>query len=148
MKKSFLTVVGVLIMCFLFGCGKKVTPEPEKPVNTVEISIENRIKAADIWVLPDNDTNRKTSVWGKAMVSRNDTQKDRTVLLEIEADTEKYLIRMIDEDEMYYKADGIIVEKGDSVIIREGDEDMTAVVEVHGTDGELTAEYSMFVARL
>lgn len=151
MKRIISVLMGVVIMLGLFGCSKNNQTKKEeikKIEEKIKISVTNETVDADIWIVPDTDENRKTSVWGTATVSKDNAPVGKTVITEISASTEKYLIRMIDKDEMYYSADGIKIGQGQLLIIRCGEEDMTAIIEVHDKDGKLTAEYEMFMARL
>lgn len=149
MKKAILILMGVFVMLGLFGCGKqKITPQNNIVDDVIEIRVSNQIGAADIWVLPNTEENRKTTVWGKAMVSRHIAPDDEGTAVTISAGAEEYLFRMIDTDEMYYEADGIVLADHQSLVIRDGEEDMTAVVEVYSAEGTLVAEYDVFMARL
>lgn len=149
MKKAILILMGVFVMLGLFGCGKqKITPQNNIVDDVIEIRVSNQIGAADIWVLPNTEENRKTTVWGKAMVSRHIAPDDEGTAVTISAGAEEYLFRMIDTDEMYYEADGIVLADHQSLVIRDGEEDMTAVVEVYSAEGTLMAEYDVFMARL
>lgn len=149
MKKAILILMGVSVMLGLFGCGRqKTTPQNNKVDDMIEIRVSNQIGAADIWVLPDVETNRKTTVWGEATVSRSTPLDGEEICVTIPAESEQYLFRMIDTDEMYYEVDGVALEAGQSLVIREGEGDMTAVVEVYDAERMLLAEYPVFMARL
>lgn len=149
LKKTILILIGVFVMLGLFGCGKQKTPPQNAKVDDmIEIRVLNQIGAADIWVLPNTEENRKTTVWGKAMVSRNIVPDDEGTTVTIPVGTDEYLFRMIDTDEMYYEANGIVLDDHQSLVIREGEEDMTAVVAVYSAEGTLMAEYDVFMARL
>lgn len=136
------------MMFGLLGCSKqKMQAQSDKADDMIEISISNQVAEADIWVIPDTEENRKSSVWGSATLSKADTQGTQSISVQIPAGTGRYLIRMIDIDEMYYAADDIVLADHQSIVIRKG-EDMSAIVEVYCADGTPAAEYAMFVARL
>lgn len=139
-----------MILIFgLFGCSKQ-KPQSQTNVDNkvVEISILNQVAEADVWIIPDTEKNRKTSVWGKATLPKLDVQESKNAYVEVLADTDMYLIRMIDTAKMYYATDGVKLSNNQSIVIRKGNEGMLATVEVHSDDGTLLAEYEMFVAKL
>lgn len=137
------------MMFGFLSCGKqKVQAQPDKADDMIEISISNQVAEADIWVIPDTEENRKSSVWGSATLSKADTQGTQSNSVQIPAGTGRYLIRMIDTDGMYYAADDIVLADHQSIVIRKGEEDMSAVVEVCCAEDATVAEYAMFVARL
>ena len=148
MKKSIIILMGVLMMFGLFGCGKQKNQSETEVNNFCEIKVVNKVKEADIWIIPETEENKKTTVWGKATVSKADAKLDEEVVAKIQADVNTYMIRLIDVDEMFYSADGVVIEKQQKVVIRNGKGDMTAFVEVYNSDGSLAAEYEMFEARL
>lgn len=133
----------------LFGCKRQKTAEPpqENPA-AIEISVTVEIAESDFWIMPDTDRNNHSSAWGKATVLKEKSSSGQSVSVQIPESAGTYLIRMIDAGEMYYSANGITLEDHSAVVIREGDEDMTALVEVYSPDGTLAAKYEMFVARL
>lgn len=128
----------------LFGCAEK---KENKTENVIKISVTDKVSDADIWIIPDTEENRKTTVWGTATVSTklSDT-KAKTV--EITSDTKAYLIRIIDTDETYYSADEVSLYDNGSIIITEYSDTSTVVAEVYDADGELMETYELFSARL
>lgn len=131
-------------MLGLFGCAEK---KENKTENVIKISVTDKVSDADIWIIPDTEENRKTTVWGTATVSTklSDT-KAKTV--EITSDTKAYLIRIIDTDETYYSADAVSLYDNGSIIITEDCDTSTVVAEVYDADGELMETYELFSARL
>lgn len=134
-------------MFSFFGCDKKAQSQNDLNGAVIEISVMNKIKTADIWILPDTEKNRKTTVWGKATFPKLQVQDNKTTA-KITSDADKYIVNMIDIDKMYYSAVSIELEEHQSIVIREGDELMSAFVDVYSDDGAKLAEYEMFVARL
>lgn len=134
----------------LFGCGKKNGDKPvsEEPKNYIEINIENQITETDIWVIPDTDKNRKTSLWGTATLAKIKTGEIKSAKVEESENGDLYLIRMIDVDQMYYEANAVSIEKNQSILIRKGEGIRDILVEVYNENGEKIGEYSMFSARL
>lgn len=148
LKKIGILLIGVIIMFGLFGCGKKKENlQADVTAEKIEISVLNRVAEADIWVIPDTESNRKSSLWGTATLQKLKTD-DRQAGSAIKADNDSYLIRMIDADEMYYSVDGITLKTGDCIVINPGEDIMSALIEVYDESGALNATYEMFVARL
>lgn len=114
--------------------------------NDITISVTNNFTEADIWILPDTQENRKTTLMGQAQI-KSGAEED-TVKLKLSSETDKYLVRMIDTAQMYYSADGVEIENGQSLIIRKGEGNMSAVIEIISSEGEMINEYEMFSARL
>lgn len=115
----------------------------------IAVTIQNQVKAADIWIIPDTEANRKTTVWGTAVLSKLDVGTSQTAYVwGSPEDNGMYLIRMIDEDQMFYSADGIKLEHNQSIVIHEDKENRTIILEVYDADGIKIAEYEMFAARL
>lgn len=123
-----------------------------RTVNSMEntniaITVKNQIKTADIWIISDTEENRKTTVWGTATLSELDTETCETAYISMD-ENGLYLIRMIDEDHMFYSADGIKLEVGQSIVIREDAKTRAAIVEIYDEDETKISEYEMFVGRL
>ena len=121
--------------------------ESGEPVN---ISVINKIKKANLWVLKDTEENRKVTVWGPATVSDFDVELEQaiTVYADTAEQNHRFVINMIDEGEMYYSACEVVLEDGYRMVIREGEEIMSAFVDVYDEKENLIAQYEMFVARL
>lgn len=144
MKKVILLIIGVIIIFGITGCKEK--SNKADTTNKIEISVKNKINKADVWIISDTEKNRKTSVWGKATFKDMEVQ-NKYKSAKVSADTEKYLIRVIDKDGMYYSADGITLKKHQYIVLKCKDK-FSAIVEVYSDETTKTAEYKMFVARL
>lgn len=115
----------------------------------IALTVVNHVKTADIWIIPDTDKNRKTTVWGNATISKLDGDTSKKVYIPGSVDThELYLIRMIDKDQMFYSVDGVWLKNNQSIGIRENCESMSAFIDVFDEEGTKISEYEMFVARL
>lgn len=152
-KTCMFFLLGGMVM-LLFGCGKNkknVGPDSQ-PSNTaetptIEITVLNQINTADIWVIPDIEKNRKTTVWGTATLSKLDVETG-TVAYISESSDGMYLIRMIDENQMFYSADAVQLENNQSIVIREDAESRITIIEVYDAQGTKISEYEMFAGRL
>lgn len=111
------------------------------------VTLINGVTDADVWILPKTKENLKTTVWGKATVSKIKTGESRKAPLCEPGDDGLYLFRMIDSDGFFYSANDIILEAGWSVQIKENDL-LTVVIEVTDENGVLINTYEMFTARL
>lgn len=147
MKKT-LVVLAVLLMVFsMASCGKEKEPKTET-IKTCEIGVLNEIPDADVWILPDIETYRKTTSWGTANIAKADSNSKEKIQAIVEDGQGMYLIRIIDADKMFYSADGVAIGEGQYIVLRLGENSMSAFAEVHNADDSLDKEYEMFVGRL
>ena len=144
MKKAVLIFV-CLFMLLLCGCNLKEQSDMENKSGTV--TVINKVKDADIWILPQTEKNLKTTVWGTATVSKLKTDESRQAPLCEPGDDGLCIFRMIDTDSFYYSANGIKLENGDTLEIKENKEQAFAL-EVRDENGRVKNTYEMFSARL
>ena len=138
MKKAVLFLITILLLC---GC------EANQTVNNKTVTFINGVKAADVWILPETEENLKTTLWGTATVSGIKKNESREALLCEGGDDGLYIIRMIDTDNIYYSADGIMLEEGWTVHIT-GNDLYSVTVEVTDGNGVLKNTYEVFAASL
>ncbi len=146
MKKMILFVICLLILFLLCGCKTK----SQNAAGTTDdkfVTIVNSVKDADIWILPDTEKNRKTTVWGEATVSKTKAGESSQAPLCGPGDDGLYLFRMIDIDSFFYSASGILLEDGWVLEIK-GDNLQSFSIEVTDKDGVLQDTYEVFAARL
>lgn len=144
MKKAVLIFV-CLFMLLLCGCNSEEQSDMDNKSGTV--TVINKIKDADIWILPQTEKNLKTTVWGTATVSKLKTSESRQAPLCEPGDDGLYIFRMIDTDSFYYSANGIKLESGDTLEIKEND-DKACALEVRDENGNVKNTYEVFSARL
>ena len=115
MKKLLLILLCATTCFVLFSCKEKDgEPDMTEPNKTISVTFVNDVEKADIWILPQTEENRKTSLWGTATISKRDSGDKRTV--EISSfDEGKYIVRIIDSDHAFYSADDMIL--GDNCTI-------------------------------
>ena len=111
------------------------------------VSFINEVKEADVWILSDTKENKKTTVWGKATVSKVKTGESRKAELCEAGDNGQYIFRMIDADSFFYSADGINLEPDNILKIKENDS-QSVILEVTDENGALKNTYKVFKARL
>lgn len=140
MKKAVIYLITMLLLC---GCKASRT----EPANKKTVTFINGVKDADIWILPETEENLKTTVWGKATVSGIKTNESRKVPLCDAGENGRHIIRMIDTDNVFYSADGIILEPGWTVRIA-GNDLQSVKVEVSDKNGVTQNTYEVFAASL
>ena len=147
MRKA-LSILLCLVTISLF-CGCNTTKESETVATTFDrtITIINSVYEASIWVLPDTEANRKTTLWGTATVSKLQADSSSQAGIDKPGDNGQYLFRMIDTDKMYYSSENLVLEDGWTLEIK-GDIRTGVTIEVTDKDGNLNAAYEVFAARL
>lgn len=111
------------------------------------ITFINSVSDADVWILADTEANLKTTLWGKATISKIPKGENRQAPLCEPGDEGLYLFRMIDTDKYYYSVDHIAIEDGWTVEIK-GEELHLITIEVTDVNGALVNTYEVFAARL
>ena len=144
MKKAVLIFV-CLFMLLLCGCNSEEQSDMDNKNGTV--TVINKVKDADIWILPQTEKNLKTTVWGTATVSKLKTDESRQAPLCEPGDDGLCIFRMIDTDSFYYSANGIKLENGDTLEIKETEAQICAL-EIRGENGKVKNTYDVFSARL
>ncbi len=146
MRKLFLIAVCLPVLLLLGGCG--AAEQNGTPIQNDKTMIcINDVNEADIWILPDTEANRKTTLWGTATASEIKKGESRELSLCEAGDEGLYLFRMIDTDGFFYSAGGITLEEGWTLQI-EGDDLQTFSVEVTDENGDPKGFYEVFAARL
>lgn len=145
MKKAVLIVV-LLLTALLCGCNKEEQINMES-TNKGTITVINSVNDADIWILPQTEKNLKTTVWGTATVSKIKKGEGCKASLCKPGDNGLYLFRMIDTGSFYYSANGISLEDGWTVEIKETDT-ANYTLEVSDENGKAQNTYEVFSARL
>ena len=69
-------------------------------------------------------------------------------MLEVVSDDDLYIVRMIDEDGLFYEACNVEITDGQSVVIKSNEDNSITSVYVYDREGNLVNEYEMFVAAL
>ncbi len=141
MKKTFFIFLCFFMLTLLYGCAVKEQSNMDNKVTFI-----NEVKDADVWILSDTKENKKTTVWGKATVSKVKTGESRKALLPEAGNNGLYIFRMIDTESFFYSADSIKLEPGWILKIKE--KDINSVeLEVTDKNGSLYT-YKVFKARL
>lgn len=155
MKKIFLIIVCLAAVLFC-GCESKEqnkehssmsSKSSKKTAEKNTVTFINGIQDSDVWILADTKENKKTTLWGKAAVSKIKTGESRKAPLCEPGDDGLYILRMIDTDSFYYSADGIKLEADWTVEVKE-DDSHYVTAEVKDKNGRLVNTYEVFSARL
>ncbi len=119
----------------------------EIETKTIELNFTNDTEEAiDVWILPDIEANHKTSVWGKAMI--DDLKVNGQASLKaVCQDEDRYLLRAIDADGLYYEANGITLKDAYRLKLILNRQDFSASLEVEDENGK-TSTYEVFCAAL
>lgn len=141
-----------VLMCFVtlvVFCSCNTTKESESMATIADrnITIVNSVHEANIWVLPDTEANRKTTVWGAATAGNVPAGESRQAGIGKPGDDGHYLFRMIDTDKWYYSSENLVLEDGWTLEIKQ-ESDHVYVIGVADKDGTLKASYEVFAARL
>lgn len=137
------------LVSLVFFCSCNTTKESESmaTISDRNITIVNNVYEANIWVLPDTEANRKTTLWGTATAGKVPAGESRQAGIDKPGDNGTYMFRMIDTEHMYYSSENIILEDGWTLEIK-GKLNDDLKLEVTDKDGTLKAEYEVFAARL
>ena len=148
MRKA-LSILLCLVTILLF-CSCNKTKESETMATTTcdrTITMINGVYEAGIWILPDTEANRKTTLWGTATVSKLQADSSCQAGIDKPGDNGLYLFRMIDTEHIYYSSENLVLEDGWTLEIK-GDIRSGVTIEVTDKDGNLNATYEVFAARL
>lgn len=142
----------ILSAVFLFACasGSRTSKDAQEvaPEETITIGFVNSVQTADVWIIPDTEENRKTSVWGTASVKNAEPEKEYPVSIP-RNDGDTYLLRMIDKDHIYYESKSVTLLEGYSLIIYRNEEnDWDIRLVVYDSDGKELTDESVFNAAL
>ena len=147
MKKSIMAIICLSVLLSLSGCKKENEETVKKVSETIEITFINETEeATDVWVLPNIEANRKTSIWGKAMIGKLPVGSEDKVIVE-KQEEDSYLLRVIDKDQLYYEANDIIIKEGYTLKLILDSESFVASLEVTDETGN-TQTYEVFCASL
>ena len=142
MKKLVPFAACLLLGAVLFGCGKKpAAPEQPKPATAdgPTVTIRNDLAEADVWLIPDTEANRKTTLWGTATAGKLALNATQDVALDALGGPGAYLLRAIGTDHMYYEANGLALAAGSTVRLCPGEGPGSVRVEVTDAAGKTEA---------
>ena len=156
--KVFLLIIIILIALIFTGrfvymrmnadTGKAPSETVGKLTQKITVSIVDDVAPSSVWIIRDTPENRKTSVWGTAMVKPSELGKEYSFDIPL-SDDEKYLFHMIDEDGIYYSADIPKLLDGWKVRIYADENSSDEVIlQIYDASGALISECSVFSAAL
>ncbi|MCR5357095.1 MAG: CAP domain-containing protein [Lachnospiraceae bacterium] len=115
--------------------------------DTIDVSFNDNVEPASVWILADTENNRHTSIWGTAMIRSEELGKEYNAGIP-KADDDKYLFRMIDDDEMYYDAQISELKSGWKINLYTPENAMDPKLDVYDENGDIVEECSVFWAAL
>ncbi len=118
------------------------------PIECITVTFTNEINKSDVWILPETEENLKTTLWGEATAADLEKDESREVNPEPLDGVGTYILRIIDEDQMYYSANGITLKDRDKLVLRKGDNSMTAILDVFSVGADTVQSYTVSMARL
>lgn len=146
MKQIALILACICMLGTLWGCGSEEQPAPQAAPEGKTVTFQNGVTEGDLWILPHTQENRKASLWGAASLAGVKTGESRLLPLPEPGEEGLYLFRMIDAEGFYYAADGLTLEEGWTLEIRE--EDGSFTLEIRDGAGEIKDAREVFAARL
>ena len=138
-------ILSAVVLC---ACASGSKSSEDLPEETVSIGFVNSVQTADVWIIPDTEENRKTSVWGTASIKDAEPEKEYSVSI-LRSDGDTYLLRMIDKDHIYYESKPVTLLEGYSIIIYSSEEnDQDIRLTVYDNDGKKLTDEAVFNAAL
>lgn len=130
----------------IFGRKKdeKLPNNDEIPVEKIRVFIKNNVANADVWIIPNTEKNRKTTVWGAATAKIS--YKDECTADVVLSENGEYLFRMIDYRQTFYASKCIPIMNGFSVVVSEKNEYI--LLEIRDINAEIVYSEEILGARL
>lgn len=116
-------------------------------VQTIKVTFIDDVEPSSVWIIRDIPENRKTSIWGTAMVKPEETGKEYEAVIPMSED-EKYLFRMIDKNGLYYETDIQKLQDGWKLRLYSKDGRIDIKLDVFDKNGNLINECAVFCAAL
>jgi len=148
MKKILSFTILILGLCLCACEAKEAEEEIEMdntPKETIGITFINEVEEADVWIIPNTEENRSTSLWGTATVAKSLPGTEYGAEL-TKSENDEYLLYMIDVGEMYYEAGAITLLQGYTVTISE--EGYETEILIADAEGKIVLKKSIFRAAL
>lgn len=96
-------------------------------METIRITFRNEGQEADVWIIPNTEENRKTTLWGTASVAKSTPGAEYTVNV-TKSESDEYLLYMIDTEEMYYESGAITLLNDYKVTVSQMEENTQLVI--------------------
>ena len=117
-------------------------------IPTVSVSFQNEVEEADVWLLPQTEENRKTSLWGTPSTGALGKGELAELTLTNPGYAEAWLVRIIDRNKAYYSAQDLKLEDGYTVVFKSEGSKFDAVIEVHDASGAVVFSAEAFTGVL
>ena len=111
-------------------------------IPSISVTFQNEVEEADVWVLPQTEENRKSSLWGTPSAEKLGPGESVELSLTQAQNAEAWLIRIIDDEKAFYSAQDLKLEDGFALIFKSEGSKFDAVIEVQDQNGTVvyTAE--------
>ena len=117
-------------------------------IPSVNISFQNEVEQADVWILPQTEENLKTSLWGTPSAGALGVGETAELCLTNPEYAEAWLVRIIDSDKAYYSARDLKLEDGYTVVFQSEGSKFEAVIEVRDPSGTVVFSAEAFTGVL
>ena len=114
----------------------------------IDITFKNEAVRATVWILPETEENKRTTLWGEATVPEAESEDGGKFTVSKKENAATFIFRAIDSDSMYYEANGITLDNGYSVIFKQGESPRSFTIETVRPDGQTVNVYPVFAAKL
>ena len=146
MRKILLFVIFILLLvafCLGYFWWFRADSGSAKRIRFI---VRNDVESADIWLIADTAENRSTTVWGPATVP--DSEVGKSYIADVaKTKNDKYLFRMIDDNNQYYESDSIPILENYRVLVST-EEDGAIKLTIQDSKGNSMSESRLFNAAL
>ena len=158
-KQIAIVLIASVLAGMLSGCSGASDNKPpvddihkedetdKEKMETIEIGYVNEISTADVWIIPDIEENHKTSLWGTAALKGAEPEKEYSADI-VKSSDDRYLLRMIDVDELYYESGSFTLLEGYSLLIYGTDDFSEPHIVIYDDRNEIVEDFGIFCAAL
>ena len=112
---------------------------------SIRVTLINRVKTADFWILPQTEENLKTSLWGTAAAKSLGVDEQREITLSKTGEQDAFLVRVIDSDHSYYAAKDVPLGDGYVICLQSDGSTTDAIIEIRDASGTVLKTQRAFV---
>ncbi len=112
MKRLLFLLICFIIAVSLIGCDKSSGEGKEEVMDSFRVTFINDVEETDVWVLPQTPEILKTSIWGKATLSKLGVGESAEVELVPIDENSLFIFRAIDTDDALYRQNDIMLKSG------------------------------------
>ena len=112
MKRLLFLLTCFIIAVSLIGCDKSSGEGKEEVMDSFRVTFINDVEETDVWVLPQTPEILKTSIWGKATISKIGVGESAELDLVPLDENSLFIFRAIDTDDALYRQNDIMLKSG------------------------------------